>query len=149
VSTAAVAEIDGPIAGIWYEADTFPDSDELFDRPGGSALERADGEQRRRPDDCDDRAKFDLLADELADATLGLGSLRAATRHPAYEEILALGSKAVPFLLARVDDPVQAPLWMRLLGSLIGFPPMLTEGAISDAARAWRVWGRSQGYLAR
>jgi hypothetical protein len=146
VSTPAVVDApDDTVEWVWHETGAFAEPDETR---GESALDRADGEQQQRLIACDDQASFDLLADELAQAVVGLGSLRAAMRHPAYGEILALGSKTVPFLLRRLDDPVEAPLWMRLLGSLIGFPPMLAAGSVPDAAQAWRAWGHAQGYRA-
>jgi hypothetical protein len=123
----------------WYEGSAMPATDEAL---VSSAYAVKDTKEPRR-DDSQDRAEFDLIADELASATVGLGSLRAATRHPAYGEILAMGQRAVPFLLERVEDPIQGPLWMRLLGSLIGFPPMLRMDTVADAAEAWRIWGHA------
>lgn len=123
--------------------------------PEGTEVEAA-SDARREPEvpwdgpaHSEERAIFNFLADELADATAGFGSLRPATRHPAYRELLALGKATVPFLLERVEDPVQGPLWMRLLGSLIGFPPMLQMDTVGDAAEAWRIWGRANGYVAQ
>jgi hypothetical protein len=126
----------------WYEDDasSSPDEEVVSSVPTIGS--------RSRFDTSEDRAEFDRLADELASATVGLGSLRAAAQQPAYGEILALGQKAIPFLLERVDDPTQGPLWMRLLGSLIGFPPMLKMETVADAAEAWRIWGRAFGHLA-
>lgn len=117
--------------------------------PDGTEVEPAADELRASwpPAHSEERGIFNCLADELAAATAGLGSLRPATRHPAYREILAMGRSAVPLLLERVDDPIQGPLWMRLLGSLIGFPPMLKMDTVADAAEAWRIWGRSAGSL--
>jgi hypothetical protein len=118
--------------------------------PEDKAVEAALGSaiSRERPVQSQERAIFDFLADELAEATAGFGSLRPAAKHPAYREILIMGKTAVPFLLERVDDPIQGPLWMRLLGSLIGFPPMLKMDTVADAAEAWQIWGRSVGDLA-
>jgi hypothetical protein len=129
----------------WYEGSVLPATDEEL---VSSAHAVKDTKEPRR-DNAQDQAEFDPIADELASATVGLGSLRAATRHPAYGEILAMGQRAVPFLLERVEDPIQGPLWMRLLGSLIGFPPMLKMETVADAAEAWRIWGRAFGSFAR
>ena len=153
MSSPALVEIDRradgerPHRSDWYEIEAVSASIEevASSRPTTRGAE----ERWQRLDNSDDRAEFDRVADELAYGTVGLGSLRAATQHPAYGEILAMGRGAVPFLLGRVDDPTQGPLWMRLLGSLIGFPPMLKMDTVADAAEAWRIWGRSLGFLAR
>jgi hypothetical protein len=133
----------------------LPEGVAAEDLPKGTEVEAAPDTPHEpavpwdRPVQSEERAIFNFLANELAGATAGFGSLGPATRHPAYREILALGRAAVPFLLERVDDPVQGPLWMRLLGSLIGFPPMLQMDTVGDAAEAWRIWGRANGHVAQ
>jgi hypothetical protein len=139
--------------------DEVPDGFDGWWTTEAPAVDVVDNEEsQRHPDadevghrayDADVRAEFDRAADELAAATVSWGSLRAATREPAYGEILALGQRAIPLLLERVDDPVQGPLWMRLLGSLIVFPPMLRMDSVADAAEAWQIWGRSLGHIAK
>ncbi|MGI8805127.1 MAG: hypothetical protein ACR2IN_05470 [Thermoleophilaceae bacterium] len=102
---------------------------------------------RAAPDasDSPDKAQFDALADELAQAALGLSSTRRAARHPAYGEILALGEVAIPWLLGRLEMPGNRPLWLRLLGTLTSFQPGAGQQTVTDAAESWLRWGRSRG----
>jgi hypothetical protein len=89
-----------------------------------------------------DRLLFDELADELAYAARGLSSTRLASDHPAYAEILAMGEKAIPWLLARLETPGDRPIWLRLLGSLTRFQPGAGKDTIPEAAAAWVTWGK-------
>lgn len=84
---------------------------------------------------------FDVLADELAEYSMGQGSLRESMRHPNYSEILILGDAAVPKLLRRLDEPVCRPVWLRLLADITGLRMHLGTETIEDAALAWRMLG--------
>ncbi|HEY5044678.1 MAG TPA: hypothetical protein VII53_02355 [Solirubrobacteraceae bacterium] len=90
----------------------------------------------------DERRLFDELADELAYASRGLSSTRLAIGHPAYAEILAMGERAIPWLLGRLETPGDRPIWLRLLGSLTQFQPGAGRDTIPEAAAAWVTWGK-------
>jgi hypothetical protein len=99
--------------------------------------------QRRRG--SDDEVLFSELACELASATAGFSSTRRAGRHPAFGEIIAMGDRAVPFLLDRLEVAEARPLWLRLLGVLTGFRPDAGEETVSAASEAWLDWGAARG----
>ena len=101
-----------------------------------TALERL----RASEEPSADRSMFELLADELEDIAAGLASPRKAMHHPAYKEILALGFEAVPWIVARIEQGRNRPLWMRVLGSLTGLPPSRGADTVTDAAHAWLLW---------
>ena len=96
-------------------------------------------------DELDARMTFELLADELAVATLGMSSTRRATGHPAYREILALGESSIPYLVDRLDDELDRPIWLRLLGSLTSLQPGAGKDSIAEAADAWVRWTKARG----
>src|ERR1700761_4804140 len=104
------------------------------------ALFRADRSRQLGPRDFDAQERFDVLADDLEAATFGLSSTRRAMSHPAFTEILALGSPAVTGALRRLKSSSNRPLWLRVLGTLTPFPPGAGQGDIDGAVVAWLAW---------
>jgi hypothetical protein len=110
----------------------------------GGLLDRvADGVEATR---SDDRLTFELLADDLESATLGVGSTRRITRHPAYAEILSIGEGAIPLLLERLEQPGARPVWLRTLSALTSYQPGAGQKSVTDAAAEWIRWGKLRGY---
>jgi hypothetical protein len=67
-------------------------------------------------------------------------------QHPAYQEIIAMGEKAVPLLLADLEkDPDH---WFIALYRITGANPVPDEhaGKLKEMAAAWIAWGRAHGY---
>lgn len=93
------------------------------------------------------RSKFDVLADDLAGAALGVSAPRRLMRHPSYLGILALGDAVVPLLLERLRHPGGRPVWLTLLGSLTSFQPGAGKETIEEAAAHWITWGKRAGYV--
>jgi hypothetical protein len=139
MSTSA-ALLERPI----FEADLWSDDDDTPEAVPATALSALSAAEESRDDARFDgeRALFNELADELAEATRGLSSTRLAARHPAYSEILALGDQAIPLLLERVRDPGDRPLWLHLLGSLTPFPASAGKDTVAEAAAAWVALGK-------
>lgn len=140
MSTVALAPPNE--AETWYFLEDEPSAQEV-DRQSPLALLAP----QTSGDRLDLKGLFDVLADELADASMLLASPRKAARHPAYAEILALGSDAVPLLLSRVAEGRYRPLWLQLLGSLTNFPPGAGQDTIDAAAQEWTAWARREGRL--
>lgn len=90
-------------------------------------------------------SRFRTLADEWRAETRFLASPAAATEHPAYRAVVALGPDVVPLILA---DLANAPEpWFAALRELTGADPVppADRGRPRAAADHWRAWGRARG----
>ena len=72
-------------------------------------------------------------------------SLTERFAHPAYQQIIAMGEAAVPYLLAELER--QPDWWFAALKSITGADPVPASdrGRLSEMTRAWLQWGRAQG----
>jgi hypothetical protein len=97
------------------------------------------------PDDLN--ARFRMLVKRWKRETEADSSLTRMVRHPAYQEIIRMGERAVPLLLAELNhDP---DFWFAALRSITGTDPVPKEsaGKIREIAKAWIEWGREKGLL--
>ncbi len=96
---------------------------------------------------ADDLAKrFERLAATWREETSFISKMGRAAEHPAYQEIIAMGEKAVPLLLADLEkDPDH---WFIALYRITGASPVPEEhaGKLREMAAAWIAWGRAHGY---
>jgi hypothetical protein len=138
-TSAALLDHPGTSSGLWADDEDECQQDSASVAPL-EVVASASDEVAERADD--EKLLFEELADELDAVMRGESSTRLAMRHPAYGEILALGDKAVPWLLKRLEVPGNRPLWLRLLGSLTHFQPGAGMETVPDAAAAWVRWGK-------
>lgn len=90
-------------------------------------------------------SRFHVLAEEWHAATRFQAAPSAASEHPAYRAIVALGPAVVPLILA---DLVASPEpWFAALRELTGADPVppADRGRPRAAAEHWLAWGRSRG----
>ena len=90
--------------------------------------------------------KFYALASDWEKEVAGLSSTAQMSQHPAYQEIINMGTKIVPLLLSELK---KNPLyWLSALGAITGENPIKPEqrGRVKQMASAWIEWGRNQGY---
>jgi hypothetical protein len=82
----------------------------------------------------------------LRRATGHLSSMAASANHPAYQEIIALGSEVVPLLLRDLQE--NHTHWFIALRQLTGADPIPKEAAgnIPKMAQAWIGWAKEHGY---
>jgi hypothetical protein len=75
-----------------------------------------------------------------------LSSSTRITGHPAYQELIALGSPALPFLLRDLEQTSDGHLSLAL-ASITGAHPVSPEerGQIARVAAAWLCWARETG----
>lgn len=89
--------------------------------------------------------RFRELADRWrADVRL-LSSSTESAMHPAYQQIIALGSDAVPCILRELErDPDH---WFWALKAITGVDPVepTERGRIRGMAHAWLRWAREEG----
>ena len=66
--------------------------------------------------------------------------------HPAYQQIVGMGDKAIPLILRELE---QAPdHWFWALKAITGVNPVPREerADIKAMAKHWLEWGREEGY---
>lgn len=90
--------------------------------------------------------RFHRLATAWRAATSHLSSSTRMAAHPAYQEIIGLGTAAVPLLLAELAR--QPDHWFTALKAITGANPVAPadRGRIDRMAAAWLQWGRENGY---
>ena len=93
-----------------------------------------------------DRETFESLADEWErDRPRGVDIVQM-TRHTAYQQIIAMGEPAVPWLLNRLAT--KSDHWFVALSTITGAKPVPPEsrGRVKEMVQAWLDWGRKNGY---
>ena len=90
--------------------------------------------------------KFYALASDWEKDVAGLSSTAQMSQHPAYQEIISMGTQIVPLLLSELK---RNPLyWLSALSAITGKNPFKPEqrGRVKQMASVWIDWGRNQGY---
>jgi hypothetical protein len=90
--------------------------------------------------------KLQQLAAIWRAETCYLSSSTAMANHPAYQEIFALASAAVPLLLRELER--EPDHWSVALRALTGANPIAPadRGKVKQIAQVWLRWGRANGY---
>jgi hypothetical protein len=93
-------------------------------------------------------AEFEQLVDTWKSETGMLSRLDQICMHPAYQQIIGMGPRAIPFILR--DLRATQSHWFWALSAITGENPVFdSENADMDQlAEAWLEWGRSKGYIA-
>ena len=78
--------------------------------------------------------------------TAYLSSSTQITGHPAYQELIALGSAALPFLFRDLEQTSDGHL-SKALATITGAHPVAAEdrGNIRKVAEAWLRWAKENG----
>ena len=92
-------------------------------------------------------SKFEQLAAEWKRETAHLSSPYAIAEHRAYQEIIGMGEKAIPFILRDLQQTKDQ--WFRALRSITGESPVRSEdrGDIDAMTSAWLDWGKRRRYI--
>ncbi len=88
----------------------------------------------------------ELSATWRSDTAFASSALQMAT-HPAYQEIIGMGSDALPLILR---DLAERPAhWFWALRAISGENPVKAAdmGKFASLVGAWLSWGRQKGYL--
>ena len=102
---------------------------------------------RRREELADVTQRFRELADRWKADIYYVSSMSKIVDHPAYQEIIEMGAKALPLIfheLAKNPD-----WWFTALEAIVETPPALdgSEVNLQEATRVWVEWGKSEGYI--
>lgn len=86
--------------------------------------------------------KFQRLASVWLSETAYLSSSSDLVGHPAFQEIVGMGTAIVPLLLRELEK--RTGHWHRALRRITGADPVspADRGNIGRAAEAWLGWGR-------
>ena len=78
--------------------------------------------------------------------TINLSSFDQMVAHPAYVAIIAMGKRAVPFLLAEIKTSPNH--WFFALRKITGANPIpkTAAGNLRKMTEAWLKWGKKNGY---
>jgi hypothetical protein len=90
--------------------------------------------------------KFVALASEWEKSTRYKSLMSDIVFHPAYQQIIGMGSPVVPLLLKELkSNPAH---WFWALRSITGVNPIKPEhkGRLHKMAQDWLQWGKDRGY---
>lgn len=91
-------------------------------------------------------SRFATLAEQWKQETAHYSNVAKRALHPAYQEIIGMGERVVPLLLAELrrepDD------WFWALHAITGVDPVppTSCGNVRKMAEAWLQWGSQKGY---
>lgn len=90
--------------------------------------------------------KFRRLAAVWLAETAFVSSTTDMVAHPAFQEIVGMGTAVIPFLLRELEK--RSGHWHRALRRITGVDPVAPadRGDIGKAAEVWLRWGKEQGY---
>jgi hypothetical protein len=90
--------------------------------------------------------RFRQLVDDWKQATLLISSGTELLLHRAYQQIIGLGRRAVPLLLAELRR--EPDHWFWALTAITGENPVADadRGNLARMADAWRNWAQQRGY---
>lgn len=91
--------------------------------------------------------RFPNLAARWKKATRAHSSAARMAANPNYQEIVAMGSEAIPLILEELRK--DAAHWFTALITITGVNPVSKEqaGVIKEMRNAWIAWGRQHGYV--
>ncbi len=89
---------------------------------------------------------FNSLVKQWKEDTINLSSMQKMVLHPAYQQIIGLGPKAISLILNELKN--EPDFWFWALRALARANPVTDNmaGDISTMTRVWLEWGREHGY---
>ncbi|MGK3961482.1 hypothetical protein WMF38_51305 [Sorangium sp. So ce118] len=93
-----------------------------------------------------DQAEFDRLARAWMEDTQVESSLTRIIRHPAYQQIIAMGERAIRPILRDLER--EPRMWGPALHAITGALPVpaADAGKVARVAEAWLAWAKDKGY---
>lgn len=93
--------------------------------------------------------KFNALKIEWETETAYLSSITEISMHPAYQQIIGMGTIAIPYILAELK--IKPGHWFWALKSITGEDPVLPEhrGRLKQMTEDWLKWDKEHGYAYR
>ncbi len=97
-------------------------------------------------EDRNPKQQFTRLAEEWKSSRGHSSKLADLAMHPAYQQIIGMGERAVPLLLEEME--AHPDHWDWALRAITGFDPVPKEswGKLNEISAAWIDWGKERGY---
>jgi len=91
--------------------------------------------------------RFRRLAQAWKKETWFHSSITQKSIHPAYQQIIGMGSPAVPLILRELSR--KPDHWFWALAAITGEDPVpdSSAGRLEEMTEAWLSWGREHGYV--
>ena len=91
-------------------------------------------------------SEFRPLADQWREETGALSSVSQTTMHPAYQRIIDMGERVIPWILQELEE--RPHHWFRALHCITGENPVPPEAAanVQLMTEAWLNWGMEGGF---
>jgi hypothetical protein len=115
-------EYNGRLVGYFYPVSAMPSAMEEIDRI------------------------FTNLVQQWRNETIGISSTTDLVMHPAYQQIIKMGSVVIPLLLREVAR--KSGRWFWALCEISGEDPVPLEkrGKTKEMTQIWLEWGGAKGY---
>ena len=97
----------------------------------------------RQPFDAAQR--FNELCQTWREGTRGVSIVEKMVLHPAYQQIIGMGSPALPLILREMET--KGGHWFWALRSITSADPVqpAQRGKVAEMRQAWLTWARGQG----
>ena len=91
--------------------------------------------------------KFNLLKDEWENDIAFLSSINEISMHQAYQQIIGMGAKAIPYIIGEMSKKPNH--WFWALTAITGENPIpeSKRGIIPEMTKAWILWWQSNKHL--
>jgi hypothetical protein len=134
----------GSLLGYYYIVEPTPYFSYQFDQQTNIAiLECQDAQARAK----ETESEFNKLVTEWRSDRKATSSSTALAMHPAYQLIIGMGEKALPFIFADLQRGIDHWFWaLRAITRENPIPPE-SRGNMQEMANAWLNWGRDKGYV--
>jgi hypothetical protein len=92
-----------------------------------------------------DETEFEKLFSDWKSDTAHQSSVSVIVSHPAYQKILAMGIRALPWMLRATRD--RGTLWFGALEQITNEHPAPAGASAKSRRDAWLKWGQEKGLL--
>jgi hypothetical protein len=99
----------------------------------------------RQPETLQQR--FDRLSRQWKQETRFLSSVSQMSMHPAYQQIIGIGPRALPLLLRELQQNPNHWFWALYAISGVDPVPQTDRGNVEAMRKAWLRWGEEQELL--
>jgi len=90
---------------------------------------------------------FHRLTDQWRRETRHMSSVHDIIMHPAYQQIIGLGEKAIPLILNELRERLDHWFWALMMITRESPVPQEEYGKMTLMRDIWLEWGKRKGYI--